>query len=678
VLRLPPTAWLLQVKRVVVVSTTKEITKDETSPPQQQGLNNNDKNEKQAVDGCFWGRHPLPKLGYPDGLQRRSQRGGGGGVVTSKRTNTKTNTTPTTTVTACTNSDKEGASFLGTPPATPKGKSRPCRLACYSGQATFLPSVNRANNDSTTTTNNNNTLTTTASPVPLQPAPPLLQPRRPPQPAQRSVRILSQAWSFEAMEEGLVSWPEQPQPEMFVHATTVSLAPPASPSGVHHHHSPAISSSPPSLPPPPPFQEPPQHQNQQNGTRSAMKALEQEEQQVDFTAIDVLDDTVPSLTQESQKVSSSLLPLRQDDDGRGESAPLSIVQSFQSPTAVAASASAVAQSSWPRPSSASPQSVSRPTPPPRPMAPEPPIHAAGPAPINRGYQGLESPHRPVGGSTFYPASPPPPIPTPPPPYIQHVRSDVSMVGSNAEQSLQRGIDFSELQIHPVCMAEGAFSKVHKAVWCGTPVAVKMLTTPRGYTSIQSKRVLLQEFIAEVNLLRGMGHPNIIRFMGVCREAAVPHDTRAIVTELVTNGSLWRALRWKYIKCPLYMPCDGLSQEPSWPLALYHPTNPQHGISPSHLPAPPLVASTITTIPPRGTWPWDLVKHVALGIARGMAYLHNGSPPILHRDLKVRFRFALFPVRKQNCSVEVLSHEISVHTIAVGQYTSGQHIQSHHL
>ena len=32
-------------------------------------------------------------------------------------------------------------------------------------------------------------------------------------------------------------------------------------------------------------------------------------------------------------------------------------------------------------------------------------------------------------------------------------------------------------------------------------------------------------------------------------------------------------------------------------------------------------------------PWILVKRVASGAARGMNYLHCGSPPVLHRDLK---------------------------------------------
>lgn len=32
-------------------------------------------------------------------------------------------------------------------------------------------------------------------------------------------------------------------------------------------------------------------------------------------------------------------------------------------------------------------------------------------------------------------------------------------------------------------------------------------------------------------------------------------------------------------------------------------------------------------------PWNLVKRVAAGTARGMNYLHCGAPAVLHRDLK---------------------------------------------
>lgn len=47
-----------------------------------------------------------------------------------------------------------------------------------------------------------------------------------------------------------------------------------------------------------------------------------------------------------------------------------------------------------------------------------------------------------------------------------------------------------------------------------------------------------DFSAEVLMLAALRHPNVCLFMGACM---VPPN-RAIVTELVTRGSLWEALR----------------------------------------------------------------------------------------------------------------------------------------
>ncbi len=117
----------------------------------------------------------------------------------------------------------------------------------------------------------------------------------------------------------------------------------------------------------------------------------------------------------------------------------------------------------------------------------------------------------------------------------------------------------------------------------------------------------------------MRHPNICLYMGACLEP----PNRAIVTELAANGSVWDALRLPL--APPYVACDGVTRD-GWPQHLYHP-DPRHGVPPSY------VARKEPPIPPKGTWPWVLVKKVACGAARGMAYLHSGNPPVLHRDLK---------------------------------------------
>lgn len=197
-------------------------------------------------------------------------------------------------------------------------------------------------------------------------------------------------------------------------------------------------------------------------------------------------------------------------------------------------------------------------------------------------------------------------------HIDHKRLNITH-DTNSTKALQGAIEFSKLELEEV-IGGGGFGQVWRAKWRGTPVAVKVLTG-----SAQAKHVpkaVLEEFAAEINLLKGMQHPNICLYMGAC----VDPPNRAIVTELAANGSLWDALRLP-LKDP-FVACDGKTQV-GWPMYLYQP-DARHG-------APPGQRSMI--VPPKYTWHWVLVKKVAIGMARGMAYLHGGEPPVLHRDLK---------------------------------------------
>jgi hypothetical protein len=200
--------------------------------------------------------------------------------------------------------------------------------------------------------------------------------------------------------------------------------------------------------------------------------------------------------------------------------------------------------------------------------------------------------------------------------IRHIRKDLT-ISSDASSSLSSKIAFSELNLKDI-IGGGGFGQVWRARWKGTPVAVKVLTGSAQAETVP--KAILEEFIAEVNMLSGMRHPNICLFMGACLEP----PNRAIVTELCENGSLWDALR-----SPLPRPhqvADGETRL-AWPLDLYHPKTPTFSEE-RHMSGkvdPPLA--------PAGAWPWALVKRVASGTARGMCYLHSGNPPVLHRDLK---------------------------------------------
>lgn len=187
--------------------------------------------------------------------------------------------------------------------------------------------------------------------------------------------------------------------------------------------------------------------------------------------------------------------------------------------------------------------------------------------------------------------------------IIHKRKNLTQ-STDTTKSLLSTIRFEELQLEEV-IGGGGFGQVWRAMWRSTPVAVKVLTG--SAQRINVSKAILEEFAAEINMLKGMRHPNICLYMGACLDP----PNRAIVTELAANGSLWDALRLP-LQAP-FVASDG-STRVAWPLQLY-------------------LDHTTPKFPCKGTWPWVLVKRVASGAARGMTYLHSGTPPVLHRDLK---------------------------------------------
>ncbi|KAL1299326.1 hypothetical protein AAHE18_18G101400 [Arachis hypogaea] len=121
------------------------------------------------------------------------------------------------------------------------------------------------------------------------------------------------------------------------------------------------------------------------------------------------------------------------------------------------------------------------------------------------------------------------------------------------------------------IGQGAFGPVYKAQMCtGETVAVKVLAT----NSKQGEK----EFHTEVMLLGRLHHRNLVNLVGYCAE------------------------KGQHMLVYVYMSKGSLASH------LYSEEN--------------------------GTLGWDLRVHIALDVARGLEYLHDGViPPVIHRDIK---------------------------------------------
>ncbi|KAF7032276.1 hypothetical protein CFC21_043468 [Triticum aestivum] len=120
------------------------------------------------------------------------------------------------------------------------------------------------------------------------------------------------------------------------------------------------------------------------------------------------------------------------------------------------------------------------------------------------------------------------------------------------------------------MHTGCCGTVYHALWHGSDVAAKV------FSKQEYSEEMINTFRQEVSLMKKLRHPNIILFMG----AVLSQQRLCIVTEFLPRGSLFRLLR-----------------------------------------------TNIGKLDPRRR------VNMAIDIARGMNYLHNSIPTVVHRDLK---------------------------------------------
>ena len=167
--------------------------------------------------------------------------------------------------------------------------------------------------------------------------------------------------------------------------------------------------------------------------------------------------------------------------------------------------------------------------------------------------------------------------------------NLSPVHTRVPSSAALGLDvklwtvaFNDLRMERQ-IGEGSFGRVYLAKWNETLVAVKILSSigpADDDSSLTLSNPVLSGLAKESNMMAALRHPNVVSFLGVCLEPP------CIVTEFCARGSLTDVLR-------------GAKSAPA-------------------------KASLLD---------WSRRLNMALDAAKGMLYLHNHAPPIIHRDLK---------------------------------------------
>ncbi|XP_010520229.1 PREDICTED: serine/threonine-protein kinase HT1-like isoform X2 [Tarenaya hassleriana] len=155
-------------------------------------------------------------------------------------------------------------------------------------------------------------------------------------------------------------------------------------------------------------------------------------------------------------------------------------------------------------------------------------------------------------------------------YFDHGGRRVNAVDTTDEYS----IDMSKLFLG-LRFAHGLHSRLYHGKYNDEAVAVKLITVPDDDENGCLRARLEKQFTKEVTLLSRLHHPNVIKFVGACKDPPV----YCIITEYLAEGSLRSYL---------------------------------HKLENKTLPLQRLIA-------------------FALDIARGMEYIH--SQHVIHRDLK---------------------------------------------
>ncbi|KAA8497903.1 putative serine/threonine-protein kinase [Porphyridium purpureum] len=211
------------------------------------------------------------------------------------------------------------------------------------------------------------------------------------------------------------------------------------------------------------------------------------------------------------------------------------------------------------------------------------------------------------------------------------------------------IDYDSLRLKKI-IGKGSFATVWAAEWLHMPVAVKVfhdqddddtaslddnhreagsdgLADARAAERRKDARARrYASYLREIELLSQLRHPNVLLYMGACLSVDRPF---CIVTELYNGGSVYDLLQEHRLKikeslrAAVTSGSENGAQSSGASQARDHMKNNSSSSS---------GGGGTGTVGRRYFGPVEALN-LALGVARGMLYLHSSSPVILHRDLK---------------------------------------------
>eukprot|EP01091_Cochliopodium_minus_P017693 TRINITY_DN6997_c0_g1_i1.p1 TRINITY_DN6997_c0_g1~~TRINITY_DN6997_c0_g1_i1.p1 ORF type:complete len:570 (-),score=212.55 TRINITY_DN6997_c0_g1_i1:52-1683(-) len=143
------------------------------------------------------------------------------------------------------------------------------------------------------------------------------------------------------------------------------------------------------------------------------------------------------------------------------------------------------------------------------------------------------------------------------------------IKENLKQKDVPFIDSVKLELK-YTIGEGFFSTVRLATWNSINVAVKTILNDK-FKSKSSREI----FTKEVGILCKLRHPNIVQFLGVC----LKEENYSIISEYMSGGTLYNLIKSSHLK----------KDE-------------------------------------------KIFYEISCSVCKGMIYLHDMEPPIIHRDL----------------------------------------------